>query len=58
MQLFGKKKHLAVINATAPSIFSVIEEFSSTGTDLGVFANTNMNVPAGLGFLGRWALCF
>jgi hypothetical protein len=26
MQLFGTEKHLAVINATAPSIFSVIEE--------------------------------
>jgi len=26
MQLFGKEKNLAVINATAPSIFSVIEE--------------------------------
>jgi hypothetical protein len=26
MQLFGKEKHVATINATAPSIFSVIEE--------------------------------
>jgi hypothetical protein len=26
MQLFGKQKHVAVINATAPAIFSVIEE--------------------------------
>src|SRR4029077_4062984 len=26
MQLFGTEKHLAVINAAAPSIFSVIEE--------------------------------
>jgi hypothetical protein len=26
IQLFGETKHLAVINATAPSIFSVIEE--------------------------------
>jgi catechol 2,3-dioxygenase-like lactoylglutathione lyase family enzyme len=56
MQLFGKKKHLAVINATAPSIFSVIEEFSSTGTDLGVFASTNMNVPAGSGL--SWTVGF
>jgi len=30
MQLFGKEKHLAVINATAPSISSVIEEAMST----------------------------
>jgi len=26
MQLFGKEKHVAIINATAPSIFSVIEK--------------------------------